>query len=354
MKIIFNKIGLLGIAAVLAACANNVASPQEEATSFATSAPATTSIASSALSAGLYQAAYSAKNDVLWVTAAVGRPPVTSSSLIKVDPRTRQPIATYTPPVLDSATGGLEAVYGVAVDDAHDRVWVTNTRNNSVAVYSQTDGQHIASFPNVPHAREVLVDEARHTAWASAFSGAALVAYDTNTLQETRRVAVDGSGPTGLVVDHQTGTLYAADLTKSRIIVVSADVSTPPRLIAAEGGPISIDISADGHTLYTADQAAGRLSVYDVVTGTATKRVPTGAGALAVALDPTTGKVLVANRTAATISVVDVASGTVTETLPTNPNPNHIAIGGGSAFVVDKSAAGADRKDTLYTLKLGH
>ncbi|NEA41613.1 YncE family protein, partial [Streptomyces sp. SID11385] len=67
------------------------------------------------LAAGLYQSAYSERNHVLWATTAVGRPPVTQSALLKVDPVTLAVKATYEAPVTDTATGARQAVYGVAV-----------------------------------------------------------------------------------------------------------------------------------------------------------------------------------------------------------------------------------------------
>lgn len=112
---------------------------------------------------GLYQSAYSERNDTLWVTVAVGRPPITTTSLLKVDPDTLAVEQTITPPVTDAATGAREAVYGVAVDDEHNRVWVTNTRNNTVAVYSQRTGAHLAALPKVAHAREIAVDDRHDT-----------------------------------------------------------------------------------------------------------------------------------------------------------------------------------------------
>lgn len=144
---------------------------------------------------GLYQSSYSERNKVLWTTSAVGRPPVVSSSLLKVDPKTLKVKQTVTPPVTDAATGALEAVYGVAVDDEHDTVWTTNTRNNTVAVYSQRTGKHLATLPNVAHAREIVVDERHDTVWTTAFGDGSLVAFDSKTFEEKRRVTVDGAAP---------------------------------------------------------------------------------------------------------------------------------------------------------------
>lgn len=147
------------------------------------------------LAPGLYQSAYSERNGVLWATASVGQPPapVTGSQLLRIDPGTLEVQAAYTPPT----SGTVEAVYGIDVDDEHDTLWVTNTRDNSVAVYSQSTGRHLVTRQNVNHSREVVVDEKRDLVWASAFGDGALVAFDTRTFKEVRRVTVEGAGPPG-------------------------------------------------------------------------------------------------------------------------------------------------------------
>ncbi|MEU4659813.1 YncE family protein [Streptomyces sp. NPDC023723] len=307
-------------------------------------------VSTAKLTKGLYQSAYSERNNVLWVTAAVGRPPVTESHLLKVDPKTLAIKSDITPPVTDTATGAVEAVYGVAVDDEHNTVWTTNTRNNTVSVYSQRTGEHLATLPNVNHAREIVVDEKHDTVWASGFSDGTLVAFDTKSLTEKRRVTVDGAGPTGLAVNEKTGTLYAADLNNDRLIEVKRGSDTPA-FIAAGDGPISVSLSKNGKTAYTADQTSGTLSVIDLKSGTTTKSVATGAGALSVATDERSGDVLVVNRTDANVTRVDVKTGVVEETVATGANPNHVEVADGTAYVVDKSGAGT-AEDTLTEIRL--
>ncbi|MFI9228080.1 YncE family protein [Streptomyces rimosus] len=303
------------------------------------------------LATGLYQSAYSERHHVLWATTAVGRPPVTQSRLLKVDPKTLKTKAAYTPPVTDQATGAVEAVYGVAVDDEHDTVWTTNTRNNSVAVYSQRTGKHLATLPGVAHAREIVVDKRHDLAWASGFGDGSVVAFDTRTFKEKKRVKVEGAGTAGLAVDTRTGTAYATDLTNDRIIAVSP-YKSEPRFIPTGDAPIGIDLSADGRTAYTANQAAGTLSVVDLRKGTVTRTVTTGAGAISVAADHRSGRVFVANRGSGTTTVVDPEKGTVLADLATGPNPNHVTVRRGTAYVVDKSAAGADRVDSVHRISL--
>ncbi|MEU0851411.1 YncE family protein [Streptomyces flaveolus] len=311
---------------------------------------ADSSVATAKLTKGLYQSSYSERNNVLWVTAAVGRPPVTESHLLKVDPKTLEIEADFTPPVTDPATGAVEAVYGVAVDDEHNTVWTTNTRNNTVSVYSQRTGEHLASLPNVNHAREIVVDEKHDTVWASAFGDGTLVAFDTKTLKEKERVTVEGAGPTGLTVNEKTGALYAADLNNDRLIELARGSETP-RFIPAGDGPISVSLSKNGRTAYTADQTSGTLSVVDLRRGVVTKSVATGAGALSVATDERSGDVLVVNRTAANVTRVDVKKGVIEETIATGTNPNHVEIADGTAYVVDKSGATAT-EDTITRIRL--
>ncbi|GAB2823632.1 YncE family protein [Streptomyces daliensis] len=311
------------------------------------------SVTSGALVKGLYQSAYSERNDVLWATASVGRPPVASSSLLKVDPETLKVKDTVTPPVTDPATGAVEAVYGVAVDDEHNTVWTTNTRDDSVAVYSQRSGEHLATLPGVAHAREVVVDERHDTAWASGFSDGSVVAFDTRTYKEKKRVTVEGSSPAGLTVDERTGTVYATDLNGDQLIGIGRR-STTPRLIPAGDGPISVSLSRDGRTAYTADQTGGTVSVIDLRKGAVSRTVPTGAGALSVATDARSGRVLVANRTAGDVTVVDPRAGAVVETLATGANPNHVQTDeGGAAYVVDKSGAGPGGEDQVHRIRVG-
>ncbi len=307
-------------------------------------------ITTAKLTKGLYQSSYSERNDVLWVTAAVGRPPVTESHLLKVDPETLEIEGDITPPVTDTATGAVEAVYGVAVDDEHNTVWTTNTRNNTVAVYSQRTGKHLATLPNVAHAREIVVDERHDTVWASGFSDGTLVAFDSESLKEKERITVEGAGPTGLTVNEKTGALYAADLNNDRLIELKLGSQTP-RFITVGDGPISVSLSKNGRTAYTADQTAGTLSVVDLNKGVVTKSVATGAGALSVATDERSGDVLVVNRTAANVTRVDPRTGVVEETVATGANPNHVEIADGTAYVVDKSGA-TQTEDTATRIRL--
>lgn len=311
---------------------------------------ATHTVRSAELAQGLYQVAHSTRHDVLWVTASVGYPPVTQSRLLKVDPRSLRLLESYTPPVTDEATGELEAVYGVAVDDAHDAVWVTATLSNCLAVYDQRTGRHLATLPGVRHPRDVALDSARGLAWCGALEEGSLVAFDLRTYEEKRRITVEGSWPAGVAVDPRSGTVYAADLAKSRLIAVSRDTDEPRFLPAGEGS-IDVALSADGRTAYVANQKAGSVSVVDLRAGELRREVATGAGTLAVAFDACTGHVFAANKDAGTTTVFDPRTGTVVAGLATGANTDHVVVTDGTAYVVDKAAAGPGQIDSIHRIR---
>ncbi|MFJ7073616.1 YncE family protein [Streptomyces sp. NPDC098781] len=335
--------GALGSAAPAAAAAPHQAHTKE----------ANYAVTSAELAQGLYQVAHSTRNKALWVTSSVGFPPVTHSRLLKVDPQTLELLASYEPPLSDPATGAVEAVYGVAVDDVHNTVWVTATLDNALAVYSQSTGRHLAKLPGVRHPRDVAIDIPRGLVWCSALEEGSVVAFDLRTHQERKRVTVDGAWPAGLAVDLFTGKVYAADLAKSRLIEVCPG-SDRPRLLPAGQGTIDVELSADGRTAYTANQAAGSVSVIDVATGEVTREIKTGAGTLAVALDAWSGRLLAVNKDAGTTSVVDPVAGTVVADLPTGANSDHVTVVHGTAYVVDKAAAGPRSIDSIHRIRAAH
>ncbi|MER7665840.1 YncE family protein [Streptomyces sp. NPDC096193] len=342
---------VLLVAAVSATC---VLVPVSTATAAAPASvhtrPEHHTVDSAELTQGLYQSAYSARNNSLWVTSAVGFPPVTQSQLLKVDPRNLKVTAAFEPPVTDAATGAREAVYGVAVDDEHNTVWTTNTVDNSLAVYSQRTGRHLTTVPGVKHPRDVFVDARRNLVWTSGLEDGSIVAFDTRTHQEKKRITVPGAAPAGLAVDTHTGTVLAADLANSRLIVIRPGAGTPTFVTVGQGA-IDVALSPDGTTAYTANQGAGSVSVVDLRAGVVRKEIPTGAGSLAVATDDRTGHVFVANRGSGTTTVVDPCKGTVIVDLPTGANTNHVALHRGTAYVVDKAAAGAAALDSIHRIR---
>lgn len=340
-------IGLSGAPAVAAPIAADSVADQQAAKKF--------TVRSVDGVAGQYQAAYSERNKVLWVTSAIGRPPVKESALLKVDPKTLKVLASYQPPVSDPATGAREAVYGVAVDDRNNTVWVTNTRDGGVAVYGQKDGKRLAAVGGIDHAREVVVDQQRGRVYASANGGASVAILDARTYKLIKKVDVASSGPAGLALDQRTGLVYATDLTNNKVLVIDPNQPDKVRQFATGGkGSISVDLDPVRRELYVSNQESGTVTVLNAATGAQVATIATGAGALSVRVDAAAKRAYVANREAGTVTVVSLTNKKILAQLATGPNPNHVVAVHGAAYVVDKSGAGANGVDRLHHITAGH
>ena len=295
---------------------------------------------------GLYQVAHSRTSNALFVTAAVGRPPVTQSELLKLDPETLEITARVTPAQVEGQTDGrVYAVYGVAVDDANGHVWVTNTRDDSVAVYRQSDLSLVKQFEPgaVAHARDVVIDEANSRAYASATGTGNIEVFDTKTLEQLDPIVVQ-SGKRGgdfsvmsLDIDTEGGTLVTVSMLSDEAAVVTlatGEMKVFPLPGARSASGVAFD-AKDG-LIFVASQQTDNLLIANT-SGEVLHDVEVGAGALNVAFDPVNRLAYVANRGAGTITVVDT-DGKIVANLDAGSMPNQLrADGKGNIYAVNKS-----------------
>lgn len=298
---------------------------------------------------GLYQSAFSDKTGALFVASAVGRPPVSQSKLLKLAPATLDVLAEVTPaeaPGRGDRDGGVYAVYGVAVDDANGTVWVTNTRQNTVAVYSQDDLSLIHQFPAgaVAHPRDVVVDPAVGRAYVSGVTSGTIAVFDTASMEQLPGIEIASAqrggdfGAMSLALDPEADALYTVSLTTpeiARIDLASGEVmvTAVPGLVRGSG--IAVDpatktvfaVSQDGDNLIAVDGASGKV-LYDV---------PVGAGPLNVAFDAPQGQLYVASRGSDSIAVLDAATGELVANLDGGSYPNHVTVApDGAIYAVNK------------------
>lgn len=306
-------------------------------------------IESKTLVPGLYQVRPSVKNGTLFVTSAVGRPPVRESKLVKLDGSDLEVLAEVTPeaaPQQGDREGGLFAVYGVGVDDNHDTIWVTNTRQNTVAVYSQADLSLVKQFAPgaVPHARDVLVDTARDRAYASAVGPGEIAVFDTTTLEQLDSIALQ-SGIRGsdfvamsLALDAANAKLYTVSLDTpeaARIDLATGTVEVIPVPGLETGSGIAVD-PATGR-IFVVGQGSDSLVGLDA-SGEVLFTTPVGAGPLNATFDAETGQVYVANRGSNSIAVVDAQTGELTASLDAGSFTNDVtALADGTVLAVNKS-----------------
>ncbi|MFE3836162.1 ATP-binding protein [Pseudogemmobacter sonorensis] len=302
-----------------------------------------------------YQTAYSAASNAIFVTAAVGRPPVTDSTLSKVDATTLETLASINPAAAparpDGSDGGLFAVYGIAVDDVNGNVWVTNTRQNTLSVYSQADLSLVKQFePGVtPHAFSVEIDAAKGRAFVSLGRGATIEVFDTTTLEHVGSVALQSTvrgqsfGGQDIDLDAESGTLVAVSNTTAEIAVLDTE-TLEARVLPVAGlrSASSIAYDAKDDVVFIVAQGSDNVVIAKASDGSVLHDVKTGAGALYVTFEPVSGLAFVANRGAGTVTVVSPA-GEVVANLDAGSLPNEVKADGlGNVWLVNKSLGDED------------
>lgn len=307
-----------------------------------------------ALDAGLYQTAYSETENAVYVTRAVGRPPVTQSTLTKVDADTLEVVDSVTPAVNEEETKAVNAVYGVDVDDKNGLVWTTNTRDNSVAVYDAETLDLVKQFDAgiADHARDVAVDEETGKAYVSlptTEEGVVLEFDGTDLEAEPTTIELpELSNTVSLDLDQETGALYTVDLGGPHAAKVDTrggnEVTTYDLGDSVEAAS-GVTVDTTNGNVWAIDQTTGSAVVVNEESGEVVKTVETGEGALNAKYDAVNDLVYVANRTANNITVYDAATFEQVGDLPAGPDaelgqtPNHVSVDGkGNAFSVNKFA----------------
>ena len=317
---------------------------------------------------GLYQAGYSAKTDRLFVTSAVGRPPVTRSELVKVNARTlaieqrvTAPVAPAAParagaaPAANaSALPALYAVYGLGVDDANGSVWVTNTRQNTVAVYRQSDLALIKQFEPgvVPHARDVLVDDVQGKAYASPVGEPKVAVFNTKSPAFLKNIPIQSSlrgrdakdfSPMSLALDKASSRLFVVS-SGGEVAIINTNSDTVEKVYAVPAAVSASGVAYDAKTerIFVAAQGSDNVVIVDAKTGQTLHDVKVGAGTLNVTFDPVSRVVYAANRASDTFTILDT-DGKIVGNLDIGSFPNHIAVDGkGGAFTVNKARGTQD------------
>lgn len=310
-------------------------------------------IQSAHLVPGLYQSAYSAASKALFVTSAVGRPPVTQSALAKVNPNTLKIEASITPPPDKSNDKGqVQAVYGVAVDDAAGTVWVTNTRTSTVAVYKQSDLSLVKQFDNgqVDHARDIVVDSKHHRAYASATGSNQIIVLDTQKLQPVGAIEIQSGSrekftPMSLALDADNGKLYTVSISTNEAAVIDLKKQQVEHVYPVKGASSAsgVAVAPQQQVLFVASQGSDTVHLLNLKDGSILHTVSVGAGPLNVQWDPKAKLAYVASRNSGSVAVIDL-EGKLVANLEGGTYPNHVSTdGNGTLFVLNKSQGKDDK-----------
>ena len=318
---------------------------------------------------GQFQVGYSKKNHKLFVPT-VGARGNLASSLARVDADTLQTEAFAELPVKKNDKGqyGYTSAYGVTADDVDGTVWVTNTTDNSVAVYDQQTLKLIwtnegvkEGDPNwIEHPRSVLVD---HESGKAFVTGRFFVSAIDLKTKQVEKIQLEGAPDNGtryismnLFLDG--GKLYVPERTGGKLFVVDTKTFKVEKTIQTQGEDSTVevrpsDVAVDRSLgeIYVSSQGVkgvnSGISVYDLTTGEFKKFVKFGTQALALEHDEDRDLVYVTDFGTGKVAVFDGRADEVIGEVEMNgAAANDVTLlKDGSVLVLDKKDR--DEKVTL-------
>ena len=350
----------LALAAALAGCAQQASAPA--ATGAAAAAqPATKQageIRRQALAQGLYEIAYSARQDAVFVASAGGRGEgAAPSKILRLHPET---LAVQAEIPLERKG------FSIALDDAGNRLYVGNTNDGSVtAIDTATnrvvgvvqltekakvkgpDGKEVERFPY--NFREIAVDPANHRLYMPGLRAqdSALFVVDTRALKLEKIVPGFGFMATGVALDAQGGKLYVSNL-QGQVFTVDTRTLAATQAEAPGDQLINLAVAPSAQRLLATDQGLPNLDgmrakqpalasyqqrgkgnqvlVLNPADGKLVASLPTGAGPLAMLVDEPRQRLYVTSRNAGTVSVFDTRTNALLQSIAVPPHPNSLAL----------------------------
>jgi YVTN family beta-propeller protein len=163
--------------------------------------------------------------------------------------------------------------FGVAVDNATNEVFVTNTGSNNVTVIDAATGAAVAS------------------------------------------VGV-GSSPFGVAYDWASNEIYVANGGSNNLSIISGSNLTVVASVGVGSSPIGVVADPQSRQVFVANRGSANVSVVSDRNHSVVANVATGDRPYGVALDNRTDAIYVTNENSSNLSVLKASSNTLTATIP--------------------------------------
>ena len=310
---------------------------------------------------GQFQVAYSKKTNKIWVAGTADRDEHVST-IARIDANSLKIEAVAELPIVKNDKGySYEGAYGITVDDEEGTVWVTSTRDNSVAVYDQATMKQLwtnaglsKDDPNwIEHPREVRVD---HESGKAFVTGRFFVSAIDLKTKQVEKIQLEGAPDGGtryismnILVDG--GKLYVPERTGGKIFVIDTKTFKVEKTISVKGDkdgevrPSDVAIDHSQNEIYVSSQgvkgANSGVSVYDATTYEFKKFIPFGTQALSLDNDEANDLVYVTDFGTGKVGVIDggAADKLIAEVAMNGGKANDLVVlPNGSVIAVDKQA----------------
>ena len=310
---------------------------------------------------GQFQVAYSKKTNKIWVAGTADRDEHVST-IARIDANSLKIEAVAELPIVQDAKGySYEGAYGITVDDEEGTVWVTSTRDNSVAVYDQATMKQLwtnaglsKDDPNwIEHPRSVLVD---HESGKAFVTGRFFVSAIDLKTKQVEKIQLEGAPDGGtryismnILVDG--GKLYVPERTGGKLFVIDTKTFKVEKTISVKGDkdgevrPSDVAIDHSQNEIYVSSQGVkgenSGVSVYDATTYEFKKFIPFGTQALSLDNDEANDLVYVTDFGTGKVGVIDggAADKLIAEVAMNGGKANDLVVlPNGSVVAVDKQA----------------
>ena len=310
---------------------------------------------------GQFQVAYSKKTNKIWVAGTADRNEHVST-IARIDANSLKIEAVAELPIIKEDSGySYEGAYGITVDDEEGTVWVTSTRDNSIAVYDQATMKQLwtnaglsKDDPNwIEHPREVRVD---HESGKAFVTGRFFVSAIDLKTKKVEKIQLEGAPDGGtryismnILVDG--GKLYVPERTGGKIFVIDTKTFKVEKTISVKGDkdgdvrPSDVAIDHSQNEIYVSSQGVksenSGVSVYDATTHEFKKFIPVGTQALALDNDEANDLVYVSDFGTGKVGVIDggAADKLIAEVAMNGGKANDLVVlPNGSVVAVDKQA----------------
>ena len=310
---------------------------------------------------GQFQVAYSKKTNKIWVAGTADRDEHVST-IARIDANSLKIEAVAELPIVKNDKGySYEGAYGITVDDEEGTVWVTSTRDNSVAVYDQATMKQLwtnaglsKDDPNwIEHPREVRVD---HESGKAFVTGRFFVSAIDLKTKQVEKIQLEGAPDGGtryismnILVDG--GKLYVPERTGGKLFVIDTKTFKVEKTISVKGDkdgevrPSDVAIDHSQNEIYVSSQGVkgenSGVSVYDATTYEFKKFIPVGTQALSLDNDEANDLVYVTDFGTGKVGVIDggAADKLIAEVAMNGGKANDLVVlPNGSVVAVDKQA----------------
>ena len=310
---------------------------------------------------GQFQVAYSKKTNKIWVAGTADRDEHVST-IARIDTNSLKIEAVAELPIVKNDKGySYEGAYGITVDDEEGTVWVTSTRDNSVAVYDQATMKQLwtnaglsKDDPNwIEHPREVRVD---HESGKAFVTGRFFVSAIDLKTKKVEKIQLEGAPDGGtryismnILVDG--GKLYVPERTGGKLFVIDTKTFKVEKTISVKGDkdgevrPSDVAIDHSQNEIYVSSQGVkgenSGVSVYDATTYEFKKFIPFGTQALSLDNDEANDLVYVTDFGTGKVGVIDggAADKLIAEVAMNGGKANDLVVlPNGSVIAVDKQA----------------